>query len=75
MKTYLTAEKFEEEVAKLQAKSDKTINRVNDYLTRKTKELYDQMNEDQQKRAHMRFKARLAAQQRRIIHPGSMRVN
>ena len=75
MKTYMTAEQFEEEVAKLQLRCDNVVNRVNTFLTRRVKELHDQMNDDQKERVVRRLKAKIMEQQKRIISPGSHRFN
>jgi ribosomal protein S15P/S13E len=75
VKTYLTAEEFEYEAAKLQEKCDRFISRVNSFLVKRMKDLDARLNEDQRDRVSRRFMARIAEKQRRIIHPGSQRFN
>lgn len=81
MKSYMTAEQFEEETAKLQARMDRIINKVNEILMKKTNDLYKQLNKDQQDRLHRRFLAKQQEEAKKLIKhsgiivPGSTRTN
>jgi hypothetical protein len=75
MKTYLTAEQFEEEISKLQKRCDRTALRISTYMLRKGEELRAQLSPDQWERVQRRFKAQMLAQQPKIIHPGNNRFN
>jgi hypothetical protein len=75
MKTIFTAEQFEEEVAKLQARCDRAVTIINDHLMKKTKELYEKMDADQQSRARMRFQAKQREMKNKIIMPGRPTIN
>jgi translation elongation factor EF-1alpha len=76
MKTYLTAEKFEEEVEKITKRGDKILHKVQAMVKTKVQALYDSMNDDQKARAQTRLVAKIRAAQRpKIISPGSSRFN
>jgi hypothetical protein len=76
MKNHLTAEQFEEQVAKLAERRNIMIRKIESFIAKKGKELYDQLSPDELNRAEMREKARRNQHRPNIIIPTrNTRVN
>ena len=75
MKSYKTAEQFEEEAAKLQQRCDRFASRIGTFILNKLRKLHDELSDDQKERVRIRQISRAAQEKSKIIHPGSKRFN
>ena len=71
-KTYLTAEEFDVKAQALQDRCDRFAQRASDFLVKKMRALYDELDEDQMQRVIRRAQAKQREAERPlIVHPGN----
>ena len=76
MKTYKTAEDFEDQVAKIQTRFDRIIARADTIGSKMVQDAYSELDKDQQDRVARRALAKRRELERPlIVSPGSARFN
>jgi len=57
-KSKMTAEKFDDEVARIQMEADQIVSEINTAMVTQVEELFNALDEDQQRRVRMRMMAK-----------------